>query len=129
MLVCEPIAELDKAPGAQHVDVGQRPAGPRRKAPAENCSDIGVSGVGWLRFLILNLIAAFIWAVTFISAGYLSGRAMHRALGQYAQQFSVAMLVGLAVILLAAYLYQRLRRRRAEKAASVAPPDVPKLDA
>jgi membrane protein DedA with SNARE-associated domain len=90
---------------------------------------VGISGVGWLRFLILNLIAAFIWAVTFVSAGYLSGRAMHRALGQYAQQFSVAMLAGLAVILVAAYLYQRLRRRRAEKVASVAPPDVPKLDA
>lgn len=90
---------------------------------------IGVSGVGWLRFLILNLIAAFIWAVIFVSAGYLSGRAMHRALGHYAQQFSVAMLGGLAVILIAAYLYQRLRRRRAEKAASVAPPDVPELDA
>jgi len=90
---------------------------------------IGVSGVAWLRFLILNLIAALIWAVVFVSAGYLSGRAMHRALGAYAQQFSVAMLAGLVVIVVTAYLYQRLRRRRAEKAAAVAPRDVPKLDA
>lgn len=57
---------------------------------------VGISGVGWLRFLILNLIAALIWAVTFVGAGYLSGRVMDRALGTYAQQFSVAMLAILA---------------------------------
>jgi len=89
---------------------------------------IGISGVYWLRFLLLNLLAALIWAVIFVSAGYLSGRAMHRALGEYAQQFSVAMLGLLVAILAGGFLYQRLRRRRAEKAASVAP-DVPRLDA
>ena len=46
VLLRQPVTELDKAPGAEHVDVGQRAAGPRRKAPAENCPDIGGGGVG-----------------------------------------------------------------------------------
>lgn len=75
---------------------------------------IGISGVGWLRFMALNLVAALIWAVAFVGAGYLSGRAMHRALGEYAERFSMAMLAGLAVLLVAAWLYHRWHRRRAE---------------
>ena len=90
---------------------------------------IGISGVGWLRFLILNLIAALIWAVTFVGAGYLSGRAMHRALGRYAQEFSVVMLAGLAAILLAVWIYHRIRRRRAEmEEARIAASEAPKID-
>ena len=42
----KPVAQLDKGPGAEHVEIGQRAAGPRRKAPAEQCPDIGVGGVG-----------------------------------------------------------------------------------
>ncbi len=77
---------------------------------------IGVSGVGWPRFLILNLIAALIWAVSFVGAGYLSGRAMHRALGTDSQQFRVAALAVLAALLLAAVIVHRIRRRRAAAA-------------
>jgi membrane protein DedA with SNARE-associated domain len=91
---------------------------------------IGISGVGWLRFLLLNLVAALIWAVTFVGAGYLSGRAIHRALGTYAQDFSEAMLAALAAILLAVFIYHRVRRRRAEaKEAQIAASNLPKLDA
>jgi membrane protein DedA with SNARE-associated domain len=73
---------------------------------------IGISGVPWVRFALLNLVAALIWAVTFVGAGYLSGRAMHHALGTYAEEFSVAMLGGFAAILLAVYLFHRYHRRR-----------------
>jgi membrane protein DedA with SNARE-associated domain len=74
---------------------------------------IGISGVGWLRFLLLNLVAAFVWAVLFVGAGYLSGRAAHRALGHYAEKFSMVALGAFAAILIAVFIYNRVRRRRA----------------
>ena len=94
---------------------------------------IGISGVGWMRFMVLNLIAALIWAVVFVGAGYLSGRAMHRMLGHYAERFSLAMLVAFALVLIAAYVYHRVHRGRvAAKAATAAESDatnLPKCDA
>jgi membrane protein DedA with SNARE-associated domain len=82
---------------------------------------IGISGVGWLRFLVLNLIAALVWAIVFVGAGYLSGRAAHRMLGHYAERFSLVMLGGFAAILIGVYLYQRIRRRRADAKAARLP--------
>src|SRR6516165_2495750 len=38
----QPVAQLEKRPGAEHVDVGERAAGPRREPPAEQCPDIGI---------------------------------------------------------------------------------------
>src|SRR6516225_1165128 len=46
VLLRQAIAKLDEGPGAEHVDVRQRPSGPRCKAPAEQCPDIGISWVG-----------------------------------------------------------------------------------
>lgn len=77
---------------------------------------IGLSGVGWSRFLVLNFVAALLWAASFVGAGYLSGRAMHQALGADARQFRVAVLAVLAALLLAALIVRRLRRRRAATA-------------
>jgi membrane protein DedA with SNARE-associated domain len=75
---------------------------------------IGISGVPWLRFMVLNLIAALVWAASFVGIGYLSGRAANRALGHYAQKFSLAMLVLFAAFLIVVFIYHRLRQRRAE---------------
>jgi len=81
---------------------------------------LGISGIGWRRFMILNLIAAFIWAVVFVGAGYLSGRALHRALGDYAERFSLLMLGAFAVLLIVAFLVHRLHRKRvANKVSSM----------
>jgi membrane protein DedA with SNARE-associated domain len=77
---------------------------------------IGVSGVGWSRFLVLNLIAALIWAASFVGAGYLSGHAMHSALGGDTEQFRVAALAVLAALLVAVLIVNRIRRRRAATA-------------
>jgi membrane protein DedA with SNARE-associated domain len=90
---------------------------------------VGASGVGWPRFLILNFIAAFIWAASFVGAGYFSGRAFHGVLGRFAPQFSVAMLAALAAALIGAYLYRRLGRRRARARAQTAVPTLSKIDA
>ncbi|MGH6988989.1 MAG: DedA family protein [Stellaceae bacterium] len=84
---------------------------------------IGISGVGWLRFLLLNLVAAFIWAVVFVGAGYLSGRAAHKALGHYAERFSLVMLGGFAAVLIAVFVYHRIRRRAAARASAAAASD------
>ena len=86
---------------------------------------LGISGIGWRRFMTLNLIAAFIWAVVFVGAGYLSGRALHHALGDYAERFSLLMLGAFAVLLIGIFLFHRIHRRRvAAKVSSVPTPSV-----
>lgn len=90
---------------------------------------IGISGVGWLRFLLLNLLAALIWALLFVGAGYYSGRAAHRALGEYADRFSLVMLGGVALILIGVYVFHRLRRRRHDANSNpIAATSAPKSD-
>ncbi|HUK06418.1 MAG TPA: DedA family protein [Stellaceae bacterium] len=42
---------------------------------------LGISGIPWRRFMILNFIAAGIWSVTFVSAGYFFGHASEKFLG------------------------------------------------
>lgn len=44
---------------------------------------IGISGVPRLRFAILNLIAATIWAASFSFGGYFLGHALESYLGEY----------------------------------------------
>src|SRR5665213_3430258 len=65
---------------------------------------IGISGVPWPRFMFFNLIAAGVWAVVFVGAGYVSGRAAERALGHYAHKFTLVMLAAFAVILVTFFI-------------------------
>jgi membrane protein DedA with SNARE-associated domain len=78
---------------------------------------LGISGIGWRRFLALNFLAAGLWASAFVSAGYLCGHAFHHMLGEFAERFSLAMLALFALVLGGVHLCQRLRRRRAAAAA------------
>ena len=75
---------------------------------------IGISGVSWKRFLVLNLFAALFWACTFVGAGYFSGRAMQRVLGEYAQEFSLAMLAGFALLAAGLFAFHHIRHRQAQ---------------
>jgi membrane protein DedA with SNARE-associated domain len=69
---------------------------------------IGISGVPRLRFALLNLVAALIWANAFTWGGYYLGHALESYLGQY--KFHA---VGFFVALAAAFgLRQWLRTRR-----------------
>jgi len=50
---------------------------------------LGISGIPWRRFMILNFIAAGIWSISFVSAGYFFGHASEKFLGP---QLRMAML-------------------------------------
>jgi membrane protein DedA with SNARE-associated domain len=73
---------------------------------------LGISGIAWQRFLIFNFIAAGLWAVAFVGAGYLCGHAAERLLGTLAERFSLALLAGFIILVSVAVLIHRLRRRR-----------------
>src|ERR1700676_4747241 len=85
---------------------------------------LGISGIDWRRFLSLNFIAAGLWAVAFVGAGYLFGQASEAMLGDLAAKFR---LVALSVFVLVvgtvsiAVLWHRRRRR-------VAPPQGRRVD-
>jgi membrane protein DedA with SNARE-associated domain len=81
---------------------------------------LGISGIGWRRFLVLNLTAALLWATAFVGAGFFCGRAFERMLGEVAHRFSVLMLVAFTVVLVTGGLYYRLRQRRRRAAPAAA---------
>ena len=81
---------------------------------------LGISGIGWRRFLVLNLTAALLWASCFVGAGFFCGRAFERMLGELAHRFSVLMLVAFTVVLVAGGLYYRFRQRRRRVSAAAA---------
>ncbi len=69
---------------------------------------IGMSGVSRVKFFILNLIAATIWANTFAWGGYLLGYALEQWLGEY--KFHV--LGGFVVIGCALWYWSYMKCRR-----------------
>lgn len=77
---------------------------------------LGISGIAWQRFLVLNLIAAFVWAAVFVGTGYLCGHAITRIAGQYAQQFSLMLLGVFIVVVTTAIIWHRARQRRRRRA-------------
>jgi membrane protein DedA with SNARE-associated domain len=81
---------------------------------------LGISGIAWQRFLILNLIAAFLWAAVFVGAGYFCGHLFERMLGEFANEFSMVML-GLFTSFLVIIGFVHRRRRRRRRAAAAAP--------
>ncbi len=73
---------------------------------------IGMSGVSWPRFFVLNLAGAIVWALLIASVGYWSGHALASLLGT----IDADELWGLAVLLLmglTAWLVARYRGRHA----------------
>jgi membrane protein DedA with SNARE-associated domain len=85
---------------------------------------LGISRVHWRRFLILNLLAAALWAATFVTAGYLGGHALGRMLGEIAERASESLLIIFALILIAGHFVHRWHRRRRRKPAAVVVPPV-----
>jgi len=80
----------------------------------------GVTGMGWLRFVLYNAVGAVAWVGVWVSAGYLAGDHL-AAIYATATHYSVYVLIALAA-LLAAYVLARLSRRRARPGQNV-PPD------
>jgi len=76
---------------------------------------MGMSGLSWTRFLVLNFIAAGAWAIIFAGAGYLLGAAFSAVLGKLAEGFALVMLaIFLAVITGVVMMHKRLQKREAE---------------
>ena len=58
---------------------------------------MGMSGLAWSRFAMLNFIAAGVWAVCFAGAGYLAGMALQHVLGDLATGFGLLMLAAFLI--------------------------------
>lgn len=54
---------------------------------------LGMSHISWRKFIILNLIAAGIWAVSFVAIGYYFGRSAEAFFGGWADYFGIGVLV------------------------------------
>lgn len=80
---------------------------------------IGISGVSRLRFFMLNLAAAIIWATSFSFGGYYLGYAMENYLGEY-KYHALGGFVGVAVAF-GLYSWMRNRRQIRNLAASKEP--------
>jgi membrane protein DedA with SNARE-associated domain len=68
---------------------------------------MGMSPLRWTRFLMLNFIAAGLWAIMFAGGGYLFGEALSAVLGDAAE---ILGMVALAIfVIVVAYLVRRQR--------------------
>jgi membrane protein DedA with SNARE-associated domain len=86
---------------------------------------MGMSGLLWRKFLILNFIAAGVWAVSFVGAGYLLGNVFGAALRRVADSFGLLMLGLFALMALVIFVLHRVQRRRLlppGAAAELSPP-------
>jgi membrane protein DedA with SNARE-associated domain len=73
---------------------------------------MGMSGLIWRRFFVLNFLAAGIWAIVFVGAGYLLGNIFGAALREVADSFGLVLLGLFAVMALVVFAMHRIQRRR-----------------
>jgi membrane protein DedA with SNARE-associated domain len=78
---------------------------------------IGLSDLSIARFMTLNFVAAGIWAVTFVSAGYLFGHELGRMMGSWAETIELAALGVFLLAMATILLVSRWRSRRAKRVA------------
>jgi membrane protein DedA with SNARE-associated domain len=72
---------------------------------------LGVSGVSYVRFSILNGIGVLVWSTVVTTAGYLFGQTLQALLGDIGQ-FEGPLLIGLGVIALGALIIEKHRAVR-----------------
>ena len=73
---------------------------------------MGMSAVHWKRFLSLNLLAAGLWASSFVAVGYFLGHAFRAVLGDIVRSFSIVMLGVFIAFAVGVWLVHRLQKRR-----------------
>ena len=69
---------------------------------------VGISGIPPVRFLLLNVTAATVWAISFVVGGYLLGRAMELWLEAY----KLHLLVGIILLMGGIYAYNAFGERK-----------------
>lgn len=79
---------------------------------------IGMSGISPMRFMPLNLLAAFIWAIAVGLLGYFFGAVFERYMDEI-KQYEFYILGGIAGIGLLFWGYNVLRGRRRKRAAAI----------
>jgi membrane protein DedA with SNARE-associated domain len=67
---------------------------------------LGISGVSYVRFSLLNGIGVLVWSAVVTTAGYLFGHAMQALLGDI-EQLERPLLIGLGVIALGALIIEK----------------------
>ena len=81
---------------------------------------LGISGINWRRFLVLNFIAAGVWATIFVGVGYVCGHAFERMLGQVAHRISMVLLIAFVAAFIAGHFLHKMRRNRRRRSAEAA---------
>jgi membrane protein DedA with SNARE-associated domain len=71
----------------------------------------GTTGMRWLRFLVFNALGAALWVGTWVNLGYLAGSHIG-TIYHYITQYSLYVLIALAVLLAGYIAWRVLRRRR-----------------
>ena len=77
----------------------------------------GAAGISVLRYTVLNLIAALVWALTFATAGYFFGKAIARMVNEYGLTVVLPTVVALIAIGLIITRYRS--RKRAQKVVEI----------
>lgn len=86
---------------------------------------MGMAGVPPIRFLALNFLAAFAWALSFAGFGYIFGEALESVLGDMVQTFGYVMLgVFVFVMCLVTVIHKHQQRRFARRTTLRAAPAV-----
>jgi membrane protein DedA with SNARE-associated domain len=78
----------------------------------------GIAGMHWLRFVAFNALGAALWVGTWVSVGYFAGQhitAIYDDITNYSLYAAIA-----AAVLIAAWIFLRVRKRRREKATEIA---------
>ena len=88
---------------------------------------IGLAGVSFRRFIVLNAVAAAVWALSFGLGGYYFGKTLKVFISRLQEAELYVMGVFFA-LLFAAWLWRRARRHRALRIASGALPEVSRND-
>lgn len=72
---------------------------------------IGMSSITAFRFVILNMLGAFVWAVAFGTAGYVFGTALEFFI-QDIKRYEIEVLIALCMVILLIWLINFTRRKR-----------------
>ena len=85
---------------------------------------VGSAQIPRLRFLVLNLVGAIVWAVTFAGAGFYLGKAFEEFIDDY-HRYALNVLGALVVVGLSIWLATLIRNRRRARRGALAAMQIP----